>query len=277
MVCGPEPCQRSRIFEHGRVYWPTSRSSGACGRRSRHSRRGTSFGSGGDPSPCRRRDPGFNPGPSRNAPVLGTQRLGLHPDFPSPPPAGGTTPPRRRRHCSQQNSHPPDAHAHPAGPCSHPPLGDLHRIPSLRKRASLRAAQATVRDQWIDARRSRLPHGLEHPRCLRTAPHHRSAYISRCTPLQVTRCSRRRRKGAAACAMGFSAADVAARSVSVRGARPFEHSSHGLLAQNHSIGAILPAARLEALRRAGARYLRAGGRGVPSARSWAGARSYPSS
>ena len=71
-------------FRTRRAYWPTSRSSGACGRCSRHGRRGTSFGSGGDPSPCRRRDPGFNPGPSRNAPVLGTARLLPRPDFPAP-------------------------------------------------------------------------------------------------------------------------------------------------------------------------------------------------
>ena len=55
----------------------------------------------------------------------------------------------------------------------------FHGHPSLPNRASRFAAQATVRVRWNDGRRTKLSHGLDHPRDMRSSARHRTGYLSR--------------------------------------------------------------------------------------------------
>ena len=66
-------------------------------------------------------------------------------------------------------------------------MKSVHLIPSLRKRASLRAAQATVRVRWNGGRRPSLTHGLTSPRRFRSFARHRKIQSTRSRQRQVTR------------------------------------------------------------------------------------------
>lgn len=60
-----------------------------------------------------------------------------------------------------------------------PDINSVHHVPSLPKRASLRAAQATVRVRWNGGRAAKLRNGLDRPRMSRRPVRHRSGDVSR--------------------------------------------------------------------------------------------------
>src|SRR6185437_4868299 len=70
---------------------------------------------------------------------------------------------------------------------------DLHGDPSLPNRASLFAAQATVRVRWNGERGAELTYGLQRPRGLRTPARHRTRNLIRVAAMKVTRGRRRMR------------------------------------------------------------------------------------
>jgi len=63
----------------------------------------------------------------------------------------------------------------------------FHLHPSLHNRASLPAAQATVRVRWNDERRASLPTGFQCPRGLRSSARHRIGNLIRSGTKRVTR------------------------------------------------------------------------------------------
>src|SRR5690606_38847178 len=63
----------------------------------------------------------------------------------------------------------------------------IHPLPSLSKRASSFAAQATVRGRWNGGRGPLLPRGLGVPVGTRSPSRHRTRNNSRCGGRQVTR------------------------------------------------------------------------------------------
>src|SRR5690606_40715632 len=63
----------------------------------------------------------------------------------------------------------------------------IHPLPSLSKRASSFAAQATVRGRWSGGRGPLLPRGLGVPVGTRSPSRHRIGNNSRCGGRQVTR------------------------------------------------------------------------------------------